>query len=326
MKKESVLIIGRNALITTIIVILLNPASIYLGYLLSNRLRAPKLKIEYVEATPEIGSFKLSGELAKQLYHKSNVSDRFTAVMMSGFSKVLEKDEKKQEEAALSILTSISLQSQPTTIPYNLAKSIVPAVPLLIEYYNRNISIIEENIQKLNERISTESSTIKLYKFDDFDEDDMARLVKRAQEDKSAVIDYLDEYKKTMEYCINICENLQKELAQVLNSSRLPRTGNVTFNVGVLNYGDSDGVIFPTGELNFAGTSLVLKKLAEERFDVIGAHSFKNISFAIDLDKSTQGAVKKWDSLVTNYSQERYTIVIKTIRQDCKKTNYLPPD
>lgn len=327
---KSALDVGRNALIATIIVILLNPLSIYIGYWIGNHLRAPKLKIEYVEAHLEKGDIKLSNELVKQLYHKSNISGQFTKSIMLEFSKLIgnENDEKKQEEAMFNVLASVSLESQPTIIPYYLAKIIAGKLPFLIESYNRNIDIIKENIENIESFNKKDSIGPELYKFGNFSETDVSRFIQNAKEDKSEVINFLNKYKDRMQYYINICETFRKELMEILNSPRLPRTGGVTFNVGVLNYGDSDGVVFPNGKLYFSDSSLVLRKVAmdEERYDVIKAHSFKNISFTIDLDKSTKEAVKVWNSLATNYSQEKYEIVIKSLHEEHKKVNRLPPD
>jgi len=109
--------------------------------------------------------------------------------------------------------------------------------------------------------------------------------------------------------------------------------------VGVLNSGDSDGVIFPNASLSFLqNIEVKLIGLAASRvspyepptalppplpveapsgyvaapFNVVRAHSFLELTLGIDAINTPAGTQEPLLSAVEHESQERFTIVLKS--------------
>jgi hypothetical protein len=71
-------------------------------------------------------------------------------------------------------------------------------------------------------------------------------------------------------------ESLAKDFQQMLELPDV-RTTDLGFKIGVLNSGDSDGVIFDSGAVKFGATELPINS---DQFTVVKAHSFETIEFS----------------------------------------------
>ena len=80
----------------------------------------------------------------------------------------------------------------------------------------------------------------------------------------------------------------------------------ISFRIGVLNSGDSDGVVSPEAELQFAGNSIFLHSGANRRYTVIKSHSFREIQLIVNEGGSKKDSVEKWQGLVMKHQQEEF--------------------
>jgi hypothetical protein len=119
---------------------------------------------------------------------------------------------------------------------------------------------------------------------------------------------------------------IQKLLAEFrrLEQQKEQRTGDVTLAVGILNSGDSDGVVFPSATLHFTDSDISLEP-ARSKYEVVKAHSFQEALFSVDKKKSTTGALEKWTALVKNGNQEQFMIKMNSSNGLLVATGRLPP-
>jgi hypothetical protein len=119
-----------------------------------------------------------------------------------------------------------------------------------------------------------------------------------------------------------IVESLSQEFRRWKTDPLPPPTGNVQFLVGVLNSGDSEGVIIRKGFLRFLETEI---PILTERYTVVKAHSIEEIPFSLDRAKAEPDAIKSWEKLVKSNTQERFKIAVSDGEKEFVTDARLPP-
>jgi len=153
---------------------------------------------------------------------------------------------------------------------------------------------------------------------------------------------------RQMEKAFDNTIKVDSALLDTLNSflSRKPTRTGIIFRIGILNSGDSDGVIFPNATLAFLqnrqvklinvapsngsdvlpslapspGTLSVVPGLAAPTvasasppvipFNVVHAHSFVELTMGVDPIKTPLDDQKSLQSAVEHESQERFTVIL----------------
>jgi hypothetical protein len=125
-------------------------------------------------------------------------------------------------------------------------------------------------------------------------------------------------------------------------ASPATRTGDVSFRVGILNYGDTDAVIFPSAGLLFHETHLDLRianptalslgvgpvtttSSAAPVLNVVRQHSFAEITLTVDTSTTSPIAQDAWRSLVKQKAQEQFTIEVNSSTERVSAKGWLPP-
>ncbi len=113
-------------------------------------------------------------------------------------------------------------------------------------------------------------------------------------------------------------EHLLDYLQTHQNSEK--RTGEATIRLGVLNSGDSEGVVYPkallrsaAGEIDLAPTTAGNQILGPSSggYVVVPARSFREVTFT--MDRSTRGdAAENWKKLLQATSGNDITVVLQT--------------
>ena len=81
-----------------------------------------------------------------------------------------------------------------------------------------------------------------------------------ARENKKTAVDILKSYNFFLRERKKQIGDLRAAFQKLQTSGEGDRTGRITLRVGVLNSGDSDGVVFPDANLRFADTSIALHR------------------------------------------------------------------
>jgi hypothetical protein len=102
-------------------------------------------------------------------------------------------------------------------------------------------------------------------------------------------------------------KQLIAEVEAIRSDQSKERTGDMDFDIGVLNTGDFDGVVSKFGKLIFSGDSFSTQA---ERYTVVKAHGFETINFGWR-DWTTaedQASLDKWREIVKARRESRFRI------------------
>jgi hypothetical protein len=97
-----------------------------------------------------------------------------------------------------------------------------------------------------------------------------------------------------------------------MRKSETPRTGDLELIVGVLNSGDSDGVIANRATLTFDGKELWLHPQPDDTWTPIKAHAFQEIRFAVGESDEDPELLKEWKAAIVAGKKIDITVTLKT--------------
>ena len=271
---------------TAIITMLITtPISILIGYYLSKSLAAPKLSIEYITPVVLPQPLTLDKTIVKQLI-----------LHTSGPPVFLPNQGIEQYQCAEQLRSFLSL---------GCAK-----------YYQANL---QDNLSILNGKYEEINRDIKAISAWDGSKPlslpplqlligSYMYLPWMPIADKERVMTVLRQNDKDYENTIQLDTALLSNVDSVLSKGS-KRTG-VAFNIGILNSGDFDGVIFPNATLSFLRNkqvSLVVNQLSHtDSYNVVHAHSFIELTMDVDGIKTPPEDQSSLQSAVEHESQERY--------------------
>jgi hypothetical protein len=260
MSQENSSRIVRNAFLTTIVAILMNPVSAVLGYYLNQTLQKPNLSIEYISNTYVVDSHTLDPRVAKQLVNDhelaSRIRDALTILAASrGTESCVEwVNGGSWDDRCIPVVKEVA-----SGLMGSLKAGTSSAGPVAPGY-----------------RSSPTASRIK----------------------------------------IDTLRNLLGEMERMEKNPNTNRTGTVSLPVGVLNTGDSAGIVYNRAHLRFEGRELWL---SAEKYTAIKAQSLEEIEFEIPENEQDPVALKRWKELVKGGSQTPFELVLKTAGAPIKK-------
>ncbi len=297
MTETSAWLIGRNALIAAIIVVVLNPLAIFLGYHISHSLSSPDLRIEYVRPEPQISLIQLNDNV-----FKSAVANAFLyAMLMRNLPRWCDSWIKTGEINKFCIPDSIQ------------------ALDVVIRQIDAEKKAQSHNLKILRSWNGKGKLALTPVMFPDF-----FNLMTYAYKNKERAIGISQSTFQMATVFHNSMSNLRNELDN-LKDVEEQRTGNVVFQVGILNAGDSDGVVLPNAQIKFGKLSLPLKQSVDNGFVVVKSHSFVEAKFVINEKSASQEARKSWQALVIKKVQKLFTIKIMTPTKSIEYSEQLPP-
>lgn len=99
-----------------------------------------------------------------------------------------------------------------------------------------------------------------------------------------------------------------------------PRTGDISFTVGIINTGDGDGFVRNRAKLKFGQRELWLYS---EKYTVIKGHSFEEIDLKIGESDQNPTAISEFRSVVRNRKTDEYLIVLDSGAGALDKADHL---
>ena len=319
--KESIFRESKKALITAVIAIAFNPLSILGGYFISKTLEAPKLSIQYIEADIEKTPLNINSSLYNKILNNPYITNNIQRQVYYGCYMDFSKNK----------------------LNINDIKELLNALPLVTDMFKTGEVLIEKNIETVKAwqpgaRLIV--ALIELPGLYDRSPQEVAKI------NKNDLIDIYESALLSQKNMIDDINRLEKELKS-LSETNISRTGKVFFHIGILNSGDSDGVLYPEASLEFKGINLVLycetgesnigvphyqpisggSKSVRLNYSVIRSHSFAEIMFVIAESKSTPDDFKKWEKAVENKEQAEFRIRINAGGgKKLTEVGWLPPD
>lgn len=283
---------SRKALITTVIAIALNPISLVAGYFINHSLQAPKMGIQntipvYTFAPKQLGAEGLKA-LADAPRMSASIRNTIVQRAPSGSpqsvctlwldgkdwngdceANVIDALNGTQESANLDIA---ALKSNIQTI-----ESWQPPAPLVLEPVNTPDAEVMRVMQSIQGGQFDPKRALAQFRF------------------------YLREYEKNR----TALQQLTDAFDRMLKAPDAV-TSDLSFKVGVLNSGDSDGVVFDTGKVSIGGQNF---NLSSDDYKVVKSHSYEAVEFTmfygeIDAEKRKISEIVQHQNVETPYQIE----------------------
>ncbi len=278
--------IGKSTIITVLISIALNPISIFLGYYIGKSLERPKLSIEYAEVKVDTRPIEINQSVISPI--QGNLI----------LTSLLEKK--------ISYRCDDFIKDRKLGI--DCFDEIIEGIDQVIEIFEFEKRQIQPIIDKIKAWLPGQNLIIPIIQIPGLTEKPIQHYV---SENKQGTLNAFQGYLDSSLDRRQELERLRTEIENLKGTKKSVRTGDSKIVVGILNSGDSDGVISPSSKLLYGGSELLLHT-KDSDFIVINAHSFKKLTFEIDIDHSSGGSLKKWKSLLINHNQEPFTVKINS--------------
>ena len=318
MGRDSAFLTSRNALIATVIALALNPISGIIGYRLSKSLSKPRITIEFVNPVIKHKDIILEQDILSDIRVHKNAFDKITGYYL------LETWEKSQnpdlahnflkEMLGVGVSASVLRDGQ---ISFDFIESAMRHKSLILSEYDTKTQLIKDNLETLSSQQVFDSSVLK--KVPDFKIEPVEEAGKIGPKAASAVVEKWLE-KANQEKIV--LERIFSSWSTLLQTGE-ERSGEISFEVGLLNSGDTDGVIYPEGDL-YIGERRLKTIIQNNNYGVIKPHSFSKYLYLIKKDEVPKNDVDYLSGLVSKSIPESYKLVVKTTNGNQSVTNKLP--
>jgi len=309
MSNGSFFLTGKQALVTALIALALNPISVFSGYYLSKRLSKPDINIEYITHKIEYRKIHINPELAKTIKYNKPAFNKIQEHIFLNEYKEIAKDDTDMNMKKLFMLIMKSpamLSIDEKELPYDFINKAVQFKEAILSNYKVKIDLLKENIAIVQNQVVFDSTILK--NVPDLEMEPVQEAGKQGPEYACKVLeDRLLKFSNEKEEL----ENIIGEFENILKQEKKERSGIVKFEIGFLNNGDTDGVIFPQGKMIINGEAIKINQI-QASYEVIKPHSFVSQSFEINIDETPRALLDYFKGRILNNIPEEYEIVIKT--------------
>ena len=290
---------SRTAIVTTLIAIALNPISVFVGYYLGQSLQAPRLKVEYVVVDVETSPFVIDGSTLAPVQKNMTIRQLLDQKLYGPCDDWLSDGQ----------------------LPANCVHKAIQAIEDVVDQISYEAELVSSNVKSLEEWNGSGELLLQPIFLPHVQED----LTIIARRNRPAAIDVSKGYLNAVQTRARELEKLRTVMRTLFDSGSPERTGESSFRVGILNSGDSDGVVFPDGDLEFTDANIALHRGENKEYSVIGGHSFKELEFFVNDGASKKDSLTMWYRLVTNGQLEDFTISLKASSEVLQVVGRLPP-
>lgn len=307
MSETNVFNISKAAFITAIVSVGLNPVSLVVGYWVGQYLKAPKVYPQYVSADPYVFLPRLSKSTIDML----NKNRRVKNGIRSTIARLYPADNKIQcrtwldgepwdRENCYQIVFDSTKGMRSTMI--EVSDNILFDINELEKWSpDKAFPFRPVPHPSLNQNMSFINTITKPHI-----EAQLKNLLGEVKSDLAA-----------LDIIIHELQNINAP------GKKDKRSGEIAFQTGVLNSGDSDAVIFPKAELIYTGTKANL--VSERGYVVLKSHSFEKMNWIIDEPGSTDSAKEKLRRILENHEQQEFVVKIKVGKSTYEIKGFFPP-
>ncbi len=307
-QEGGVFLLSKKAFVSTLVALAFNPIGVAVGYGVGKWLQAPKLSVQTVNVEAEAEGITLPKELLPTLASLQ----RYQVIQDNWRLRQEERDNLKQgilsAAAARGVIGDTqaykeSLISLKQDLGNNIDATMqwVRGQELIVRpIFFATGSLTGENPQTIVNRNKNE--LLGIYR-------SALRDIESRLEDVNHLIEFLQAHP---------------------NSDK--RTGDTTIRVGILNAGDSEGVVFPKAELRSSageidltstGSGFPIVGSGSGGYVVVPARSFREIVY--QMDHSTRGdAAENWKKLVRSGGAGDVTVELRTSGKNLSGEGKLP--
>jgi hypothetical protein len=295
-KEESVGSTSRKAFVAAIISIALSPLSAMFGYFGAHVLQAPRLEVEADSADWTLENQKMNLAVMKRLKANDFVASRLRGALVgrprdSGQSACIEwLDRDEWNDGCRQEIRDIVVVVQ------GELRSVIPALTY-------NLKALETNRDL--KQISLQPVFIP----------GLESLEPLARRDRDAAIamtrGHLELARRASRDLIPFVDELNR-----MDQTKAPYSGDVAFNVNVLNTGDGDGLVRKEARLLFGDSSEI--PLMAERHTVTKSHSLETVTFSTDSSSTAPEAWNAWRILLNKPGKQDCVVVIRAGKKEIK--------
>jgi hypothetical protein len=278
---EPSIVTGRKAFITTVIALVVSPLSLLLGYWLNHALQRPTWQSEYTDTS---------------VYSNSGKPD--PGVLKNAMANSLLRLWLRQEVERIAAMQ----KSEPCT-DWLDGKPLAPrcigdlrrAADSVLRIADSERNAARENLKRIREKTWKDKGIVQMMSV-------RAELLAIDPEKLAAL---LTGQLAQLEDLVSQLGPLVTALENADTSSE--RTGYVEFKVGVLNTGDSDGVIYRDAKVVWGSRSL---PVSADTYTVVKAHSFNEITFGLGSDENSEDLRAFRQAVIAHQEVSCYVVLL----------------
>jgi hypothetical protein len=281
---EPAVVTGRKAFITTVIALVISPLSLLLGYWLNHTLQKPRWHVEYTDTSLFLEPSSLDSEVLK----KAMANNLLQVWLRQELERIAAM---QQSEPCTDWLDGKPLTSR-------CIGDIRRAADSVSRIADSERAAAQENLKRIREKSWKDKGIVQMMSV-------RPELLAIDPEKLSPVV---TGQLAQLEDLVSQLGLLRAALQNADASSE--RTGYVEFLVGVLNTGDSDGVIYRAAKVVWGSKSL---PVSADTYTVVKAHSFTEITFRLESDADNED-LSAFRQAVVAHQEISYHVVLQSGR------------
>jgi hypothetical protein len=291
---------------------------VIIGYLVSKALSKPRINIEFVNPIIGYKDIMLEQDLVSDIRVNKDAFDKITRYYIIekwGKSQNLELvQDFIKEIIGVGVVASVLRDGK---ISFDLIESAVRNKSLILSEYDTKIQLIKDNLEILSHQQVFDSSVLKTVP--DFKTEPLDEAGKSGPKAAYAVV---EKWRERANQEKMVLEKIFSSFSDLLKTGK-ERSGEISFEVGLLNSGDTDGVIYPEGEL-YIGEKKLKTIIETNNYVVIKPHSFSKCLYLIKKDEVAKNDADYLNGLISKFIPESYKLVVKTPNGNQSVKNKLP--
>lgn len=255
--------LGKGALITAVISLALHPFSVWVGYLIGKALKAPRPTIEYLMPVFDVNPGRVNNSVLNRLRTNSELNGVLRAN--------LERLTAGKSSTCDGWITSGEWDSA-------CQDDVSRAVAGMQTYLDTESDTLKRDIDKLAAFRASSPPLLELSPNPELQE--IATLLQVGRLDSQSALSRLRQLQSSTQRSLKDLAALTDEV-QRLSNAEGERTGDMSLKVGILNSGDSDGVVYAGGEMRMDSRTFPLQ-IEDRKYVVVKSHSFEEVEFRVE--------------------------------------------
>lgn len=296
----------KNAVIATMISVVLSPIGVALGWLLSHYLQAPRMKIEYVNTTAFTEHHVWTPGVLKRLRNNrglvASLRDQIREIHPSGegvaeCTRWIDDEGLWSDDCIPFVLDALNkMEGISGDIVVKLEANI-----RILEKYKKEVGIANASSRDVSQMDAPDLEPIPLQALT------IAYAV--ASRDPASAAGQFRSQLQGFKADRRDIQPVKEDILRMKSHPETPRTGAVVFWVAVLNEGESDGVIPRRAKLYVDGAEI---DLYTDQYTVVKSHSLAEIEFSIAETEGSKEIRQSLERRIKQQAEIKFDITIQT--------------
>jgi len=205
-----------------------------------------------------------------------------------------------------------------TEVSYDFLEVAVRHEPDVLSEYDARIKIVQDNLEAISRQTVFDASVLRTVSGFDL------RLAEEAGKSggPNGASALLERWMAGLNRERSALTKIFARFRELIEAGR-ERNGEVSFEVGLLNLGDTEGVVYPEGEFSTCGRDFRVTE-ESDRYVVVKARSFSKCVFKIKKEEAAGKDLAYLSALVIKCMPEAYRLTIKMPNETRSVREVLP--